>query len=41
MISDETYLRKGIKRKIFDKLFTCRLYGVIVLWIFRIKKIYF
>lgn len=40
MIKDKIYIRKGVKRKFLDKLFMCRLYGIIILWTFKIKKIY-
>lgn len=41
MVNDKIYLNKGFKRNLFDKLFNCRLYGIIVLWTFKSKKIYF
>lgn len=40
MIKDKTYICKGFKRRFLDKLFMYRFYGIIVLWTFKIKKIY-
>ena len=40
MIKDKTYICKGFKRKILDKLFMNRFYAIIALWTFKIKKIY-
>lgn len=40
MIKDKTYICKGFKRKFFDKLFLYKFYVILVLWTFKMKKIY-
>lgn len=40
MIKDKTYICKGFKRKILDKLFMNRFYAIIALWTFKIKNIF-
>lgn len=41
LVNDSTYILKGKRRKLFDFLFKHKLYIILVLWVYKHKKLYF